>query len=202
MPGVVAMSGIVPAAISLPLPFNTGSKIPLGVVRTIFRFERVSNSQPFEGLRKGLSRFNAVEDKEVCTQQSVLEFLNRRNVICRTVFAVAEANANVADYRSVPGAQLAYLRKLLGEVRLNDNNVGLFTVFNPRLYSRRWVEHQVDLIMCLLAIKIDDFCQRRLKGAIAHDLNVGSLSTGSECREDGCEHSAQSDVFGLCAHGT
>lgn len=36
MPGVVAMSGIVPATISLPLPLDTGSKIPLGVVRTIF----------------------------------------------------------------------------------------------------------------------------------------------------------------------
>ena len=35
MPGVVAMSGIVPAAMSFPLPFNTGSKMARGAVRTI-----------------------------------------------------------------------------------------------------------------------------------------------------------------------
>src|SRR6185437_14904719 len=35
IPGVVAMSGIVPAAMSFPLPFKTGSKMPRGDVRTI-----------------------------------------------------------------------------------------------------------------------------------------------------------------------
>ena len=36
IPGVVAISGIVPAAISFPLPFSTGAKISFGAVRTIF----------------------------------------------------------------------------------------------------------------------------------------------------------------------
>ena len=112
MPGVVAMSGIVPAAISLPLPFNTGSKIPLGVVRTILALSVSAIPRRSSAFRKGFSRFNTVKNKEVCAKQSVFEFFDSRNVICRAVFAIAEADANVSDYRSVAGTHLARTSKL------------------------------------------------------------------------------------------
>ena len=76
MPAVVAMRGIVPATISLPLPFNTGSKIPLGVVRTIFGLSVSAIPSRSRALAKACPDFNAVKDKEVRTEQSVLEFLN------------------------------------------------------------------------------------------------------------------------------
>src|SRR5262249_27290931 len=118
--------------------------------------------------------------KEVCTKQSALEFFNSRNVVGRTVFAVAEAHANMTDYRPVPSAYFARLRQRLGKVRLDDNNVGCFPVFNPLLHGGRWVEHQADLIMCLQPIKIDDLGQRWLEWAVAHDFDIGGLSCRSE----------------------
>ena len=121
MPGVVMISGIVPAAISLPLPSNTGAKIPLGVVRIILGLSVSAIPSRSMRPREGLSRFDIIEYKEVRAKQGVLEFLNGRNVVRRTVCAVAEADANVSDYRPVPSAHLARLRKLLGKVRLNDN---------------------------------------------------------------------------------
>ena len=39
----------------------------------------------------------------------------------------------MSDYRSVSGTCLARLRKIPGKVRLNDNNVGRFAVFNSFL---------------------------------------------------------------------
>ena len=73
MPDVVAMSGIVPATISLPLPFNTGSNIPFGVVRTIFAFEGLRNAQLLKRLRKGISRCYVIEDERVCAEQGLPE---------------------------------------------------------------------------------------------------------------------------------
>ena len=108
MPGVVAMSGIVPAAMSLPLPFSTGLKYPGGGAHDLWS-EQFGNPKPLKDRCKGLSRFNAVENDHVGTKQSPFEIFNGRYVIRGAVYAVPKANADVTDHRSIPDRTLPEL---------------------------------------------------------------------------------------------
>ena len=102
MPGVVAMSGIVPAAKSLPLPFNTGLNMSSGAVRAIL------------GLRSPAIPSRSRTAAKACPDLTLLKtirsapskvFLNLSMVDMSyggTVHAVREANTNASDHRSDP----------------------------------------------------------------------------------------------------
>ena len=75
MPGVVAISGIVPAAI-VTFALQHRFENPKGRGAHDLGLEGSGDIQPLKDAFEGLPRFNAVEDKQVCTKQSAVEFFN------------------------------------------------------------------------------------------------------------------------------
>jgi hypothetical protein len=97
----------------------------------------IRDVQTFEDGSEVIAGRNIVEGESVSTQERLLQCDRRGDVGHSGIGADEQAETGAPNNGVFSGCQLSSLYQLIDEVRLNDNNVGCFSIKQPLMDDRR-----------------------------------------------------------------
>ena len=199
MPGVVAISGIVPAAKSFPLPFNTGLKISRGAARTILGLSASATPNCSRTAAKACPDLTLLKTIRSAPSNVLLNF----SMVDMSYAGLSVRFPRPTPTRPIIGLSPARTFPELASASTKSGSTTTTSAISPssiRFFDRGpRVARQRHLVVRFAAEKVGNLGQGRFQGTVAHDFDCASITRLDGQKKHAREEDAETAAPKSCA---